>query len=156
MKRTLLLVLLLAAPLLWPLRAAYTTASISAIYTSETDATIRIAVTCAGTGGDPNATTTFSPVGLTALEMRTRVWEFCDAAARSRNLLGAITVGQNVVRPPAPPVPTAEQLWRLDFARWLRVKTAIDAGILTGAEAEVVALKNTVTSGYQAGFLANF
>lgn len=139
-----------------PVRSAYSTAVVSAIYASETDGAIRIAATCVGTAGDPDATITFSPTGLTALEMRARVWTFCDQSARNRTLLGAVTIGQSIARPPAPPAPTTQEQFFLDLARWYRVNAAIQAGILTGTETEVVAFKNAVKSAYQASYLPAF
>ena len=60
------------------------------------------------------------------------------------------------VTPPVSPVRTAKQKFFDDLGLWYRVNMAISAGILTGLETEVSALKTLVKSEYSATFLNDF
>lgn len=45
------------------------------------------------------------------------------------------------------------QTFLADYRKWLQVKKAIDAGILTGLEIQVVALKNRVISEFKPAYI---
>lgn len=64
------------------------------------------------------------------------------------------------VSEPAPVVPTPptqaeldRAAWLLDYQRWLKVKTGIDAGIIDATAAAVVALKSKVIAGFKPAYV---
>lgn len=144
----------------WPrlVRATYTQATVTAIDAPAPDGSIHVVVSCIGNSGEPTIPFDLTLRGTvtTANDFRTMVWQGCDAANRSRVIFGALSVGQNVPRPAAPTPPTAQETFFADLQRWYRINNAIQAGILTGAEAEVVAFKNQVKAEYSSAFLPAF
>jgi hypothetical protein len=59
-----------------------------------------------------------------------------------------------VVIPPVPdPAQVAQQQFVTDYQQWLRVKAAIDSGVLKGTEPEVIALLKKVQGEYQAPYI---
>jgi hypothetical protein len=61
-----------------------------------------------------------------------------------------LTPGSTIAAPAADPAPTQAQLNRQafqnDWARWQQIKKAIDAGLLTGNEAQVAAFKTRLSN----------
>jgi hypothetical protein len=53
--------------------------------------------------------------------------------------------------------PTQDEIdqnaWLSKYLQWLQVKKAVDAGILTGSEPQVLALLNTVKTDFRAAYL---
>lgn len=140
------------------LRATYTQATVAAIDAPAPDGSIHVVVNCVGNSGEPTIPFDLTLRGgvTTANDFRTQVWQGCDAANRSRVIFGALSVGQNVPRPAAPAPPTACETFSADLGKWYRINQAIVAGILTGAETEVVAFKNQVKGEYAASCLGTF
>lgn len=139
-------------------RATYSQATVTAIDAPAPDGSIHVVVSCIGNAGEPTVPFDLTLRGgvTTSNDFRTQAWQGCDAANRSRVIFGALSLGQNVPRPAAPPAPTAQETFFADLQRWYRVNAAIQAGILTGAEAEVVAFKNQVKGEYASAFLPAF
>jgi hypothetical protein len=71
--------------------------------------------------------------------------------------VAGIVLGPLSSTPTPPSIQTAPQIaqnkFLVDYNRWLSVKRAIDAGILTGTEPEVQALKSLVQTEYSAAYI---
>jgi hypothetical protein len=158
-KRTasLALLLLLTVGVRAP-HATYTQATVTALDAPAPDGSIHVVVSCIGNSGEPTIPFDLTLRGgvTTANDFRAQVWQGCDAANRSRVIFGLLSVGQNVPRPAAPTPPTACETFRADLGQWYRINAAIQAGILTGAETEVVTFKNQVKGEYAASCLGTF
>jgi hypothetical protein len=89
-----------------------------------------------------------SSAGLTNLQRQVdqRKTQIADLYAFADTL----TPGSVIAAPPADPAPTQQalnqQTFQRDWFRWQQVKKAIDAGLLTGSEAQVTAFKTRLSN----------
>lgn len=102
----------------------------------------------------------FEASGSTAGEIRddvSRQIAALNATKARKTTLDGIAQGTNIpVTAPAAPAPTAQQTYFANVARLIRMKQLVDAGGMDPANTEFVALKNTVTSTYQASYATSF
>jgi geranylgeranyl pyrophosphate synthase len=82
----------------------------------------------------------------------TKLVELEDSSA----VAGQIPTGQAIDLTPVRRTQTAAEAWHDLFRKWLRIRQAIGAGILTGAEPEVSAIEAKLKADYRTGFLDLF
>lgn len=154
MKPFLLLAILLSAS---TARAAYTTATVTAIDTNLPDGSggVRVVVTCGGgNSGEKTQPASFTlSSGFSALsDVQTQAWAACDALARTTAIGKLLTVGQVLTRfTPPPPVVTPVQQFLIDLAQWCVTSQAVTAGFVPLKDLD--ALNMRVLSEYQPAFV---
>lgn len=117
---------------------------------SFTKGTLLVSVTY---GGDVESFTETYQVG-SAKELENRIRVKVDQLTGTMAFANTLTVG-NYTLPTgeATQAGLEEQQFLQDLARWRSVKNAIDLGILTGNETQVVALLNKVKSEFKPAYL---
>lgn len=121
---------------------------------NEASGLMRVNVVFAGNAGEPPVQMSYIVRGTTTLrDIREWAKEIIDGLDGSRTTaaLPSLQPGQVITRTNRnPTTPTAKQIWVSDVARYKLYK---DVGLL-GTEAELAAMKASLESRYQSGYLA--
>lgn len=112
---------------------------------------IHLEVRYTDTGVDFTETLYFNATDLLSLQKLVNARKAQIAAIYA--FADSLTQGQTIDPPPSDPAPTTLQtdsaIFQQDWNRWVLVKRAIDAGILTGSETQVVNFKARVQTEFQ-------
>lgn len=122
------------------------------------DGRVHVVFTLTGDAGEtPKRIETYIDDNTTPASLRAWAWEEGQKAGRRKSVADAITVGQLFVlsAPPAPPAPTAQEVWIAKARRLARLR---DLGAVTNSPllTEINALADDVRTSYQAGWITSF
>lgn len=138
---------------------AYVTATLKQKDAPLPDGRVRIVVAFMGDAGEPTRDRElYVDGGMTAMDIRR--WCIAEASrmGTGKTVIDALTIGQSInltpIAPPAPPLPTARQVWLEKANRLARLRSlgAVTAGTLLD---EITALAEDVRVMYQAGWIAD-
>ena len=135
---------------------AYTLATIVQIDAPSGDDRVRIVVEFTGAGEVAKRLERYVTGGDTNLTLRAWAREQALLLDGRKSIVDSLTVGQSVnLVPPAPPTPTAKEVWQEKAARLARLRglgTVSASALLTA----ITALADDVRTSFAAGFLDDF